>query len=86
MEIAIYAFLFVFISGLTVTTFELDDLIFDAWKRRKALKRPNLINQLQKNARRIRKIEQFNAQGFALHHAVLLTAGDYYCVHDQIPL
>src|SRR5690606_32660291 len=30
--------------------------------------------------------EQFDAQGLALHHAVLLTAGDNNCVHDQIPL
>src|SRR5207342_1177500 len=28
-------------------------------------------------------VEQFDAQRLALHHAVLLTAGDQYCVHDQ---
>ena len=31
-------------------------------------------------------IEQLDAERLALHHAVLLTAGDYNCVHDQIPL
>jgi len=28
-------------------------------------------------------LEQLNAERFALHHAVLLTAGDYNCVHGR---